>query len=866
MKTQFHGVSLVSELASSIRFSVARESRLPMSINKTTKVSGPPNADGSVSNGASTPKTRQRGLPDRSSLQSLAETYIHVQQQHWPKEIARIYPDVSRKSDLGRMIELFERTYISGEPSTEIAGPSEGGMLGVAYCRYSDANSNPRSLDQQLQNVLERAAKEAFFVPWQYVFADAAISGTTDKRGGYQLMKSLIVRDADAPKCFFIDELGRASRDHIESLTLGRLIEQCGKRLIGATDGFDSENPTSKIMLTIFSMLHELFVDQLREKVGRGLDDSFRQGKPLYKPSYGYALEPILDDDGVPIVSQGGKPIQQVVIVPTEAEQVRRIFKLYADDGWSPRRIAQLFNEEQIDDRQSWSNSLIRNALQREMYRGREIWRRTAKKMDPQTKVIRTVNRPEEEWRVREMPHLRIIDEDLWRRAQDRMEELSVAYNAADSSISRNEGHAKRIFNYFCHGCGKPMWSGRGSSRPVVCCPRGRDGIDGCNMDGSKTVSHIDQSLLNFILGKLVDGQFVTNLVDAANNYLTDLPRAPSPDKKVIEREIKSKSKSIDRIVSSLEAFDEEADLVPVLQKVAKLRKEVSELKSQLTAAEQSHAKVDPIRHDQAAELVADLSELLYRDTEASNRVLSALVGRVKIERGEKISQRRFKWYAHFEFNSVPVLLEIARQKSCPSTDTWEFLSDRSWTTEVPTTLEIRRFTNAEILSKTVARMHAAGSSRNNIAISLAIDSTTVDTALRLWGDGERCYLPDQRLVESRRFESIESVKLQQEVRRLVDEVGLDFKEVGEKLERSSALVARAYKQADPTKNRLLAMDGAILRKSAKRRISQEQINLIRLRVTESKMSNRKIAQEVGCDHHTVADEKQRMAREGIDF
>ncbi len=866
MKTQFHGTSPVSELASSVQFSVARESCFPMSINKTSQVSGPPNSEKSELNGTKTAKTRQRGLPDRSSLQSLAETYLDVQQQHWPKEIARIYPEVSRDSDLGSMIELFERTYISGEPSKEIAGPSERGMLGVAYCRYSDANSNPRSLDQQLKNVLERAAKEAFFIPWQYVFADAAISGTTDQRGGYQLMKSLIMRDADAPKCFFIDELGRASRDHIESLSLGRLIEQCGKRLIGATDGFDSENPTSKIMLTIFSMLHELFVDQLREKVGRGMDDAFRQGKPLYKPSYGYALEPILDDDGATIVSQDGKPVQQVVIVPAEAEQVRRMFKLYADNGWSPRRIAQLFNEEQIDDRQAWSNTLIRNALQREMYRGREIWNRTAKKMDPLTKAIKTVNRPEDEWRIREMPHLRIIDDELWQRAQDRMKKLSVAYNPANSSITRNEGHAKRIFNYFCYSCGNPMWSGRGSSRPVVCCSRGRDGIDGCKMDGSKTLSHIDQSLLNFILGKLADGQFVTDLVNAANKHLTDLSRAPLPNTEVITQTIESKSKSIDRIVGSLEAFDEEDDLVPVLQKVAKLRKEVSELKTLLTAAEQSHTRVAPIRPDQAAELVADLSELLYRDTEASNRVLSELVGRVRIERGEQISQRRFKWYAHFSFNAVPVLVEIARQKSCPSTDMWEFLSDRSWTTEFPTNLEIRSFTTAEILSKTVADMYSAGSSRNNIAISLAIDSRTVDAALRLWGDGERCYLPNQRLIESRRFESIESVKLQQEVRRLVDEVGLEFEEVGEKLGKSSALVSRTYKQADPTKNRLLAMDGTILRKSPKRRISQEQINLIRWHVREGEMSNRKIAQEVGCDHHTVADEKQRMAREGIDI
>lgn len=46
--------------------------------------------------------------------------------------------------------------------------------------------------------------------------------------------------------------------------------------------------------------------------------------------------------------------------------------------------------------------------------------------------------------------------------------------------------------------------------------------------------------------------------------------------------------------------------------------------------------------------------------------------------------------------------------------------------------------------------MHQAGLSRNNIAINLAVDNTTVDESLRLWGEGERCYLPVNELMGSR--------------------------------------------------------------------------------------------------------------------
>jgi hypothetical protein len=49
--------------------------------------------------------------------------------------------------------------------------------LGLAYLRFSDENSNPRSLDQQLLNVLNRARRDGVFMPWQYVLADAAVGG-----------------------------------------------------------------------------------------------------------------------------------------------------------------------------------------------------------------------------------------------------------------------------------------------------------------------------------------------------------------------------------------------------------------------------------------------------------------------------------------------------------------------------------------------------------------------------------------------------------------------------------------------------------------------------------------------------------------
>ncbi len=90
------------------------------------------------------------------------------------------------------MAERFRRQFLDGglavgEP--RIANASVVAMV-ACYIRYSSDNSNPRSLDQQLRLILDRAKQNGHFVPWSYVFADAAVTGTTAERRGYILSKN----------------------------------------------------------------------------------------------------------------------------------------------------------------------------------------------------------------------------------------------------------------------------------------------------------------------------------------------------------------------------------------------------------------------------------------------------------------------------------------------------------------------------------------------------------------------------------------------------------------------------------------------------------------------------------------------------
>jgi len=103
----------------------------------------------------------------------------------------------------------------------------------VAYLRFSDENCIPRSLDQQLLNVLNRARRDGVFVPWCYVLADAAVSGTLACRTGYTLAKTIVERrDEFGVAWFLIDDLSRMSRNTIELLRLVNLKDTHGNLVI----------------------------------------------------------------------------------------------------------------------------------------------------------------------------------------------------------------------------------------------------------------------------------------------------------------------------------------------------------------------------------------------------------------------------------------------------------------------------------------------------------------------------------------------------------------------------------------------------------------------------------------------------------
>jgi hypothetical protein len=102
------------------------------------------------------------GLTARPSLLGLARTYLETQARLWP--VLAGTPAVPTITDavVEAMANDFERRF----RTQLIDFFSPAGLrrvwtdIGLGYVRFSDEGSNPRSLDQQLINVLQRARRD----------------------------------------------------------------------------------------------------------------------------------------------------------------------------------------------------------------------------------------------------------------------------------------------------------------------------------------------------------------------------------------------------------------------------------------------------------------------------------------------------------------------------------------------------------------------------------------------------------------------------------------------------------------------------------------------------------------------------------
>jgi site-specific DNA recombinase len=299
-------------------------------------------------------------------------------------------------------------------------------LRAAVYTRYSTDNQRGMSIDDQLRNCQRRIDVEG----WELVehYSDHAMSGGSIKRDGYQRL--LDAADARAFDVLVVDELSRAWRDQVESERAIRTLEFARIRIIGISDGYDSELKARKTIRLLTNFKNEMAIDEARERTHRSQTGTVIRKYSAGGLPYGYKSVPRLANDEHLGFDREPHPmhapiVQEIFARVAAGESMMRVVSDLNDRG-VPGPGAKWKRTRQPNH--LWRISTVHAILSNDVYTGRYVWNRTRWEKDPNTGIRKRIERPQSEWITQDKPDWRLVDDVTWQRVQRRMASRSLLF------------------------------------------------------------------------------------------------------------------------------------------------------------------------------------------------------------------------------------------------------------------------------------------------------------------------------------------------------------------------------------------------------------------------------------------------------
>lgn len=268
------------------------------------------------------------------------------------------------------------------------------------YARVStDKNEQLNSLENQVQYYTQFIQEKR---NWIYIqgYVDEGISGTsTKKRDSFNRM----IADAKTGRFDFIitKEISRFSRSTLDSIKYTQELLEHDVGVLFQNDNINTLDSDSEFRLVVMAGVAQDEVRKLSERLKFGFRQAIKNGHVLGNDKlWGYDKKDCV-----------------LTINETEAQVVRRIFDLYANQQMGIRRISQVLYDEGFTSRQgnAFNVLTIRHILCNPKYKG---WYCANKSQTVDYRNKRKVFLDESEWIMYPDPSIpSIVTEELWDRA-----------------------------------------------------------------------------------------------------------------------------------------------------------------------------------------------------------------------------------------------------------------------------------------------------------------------------------------------------------------------------------------------------------------------------------------------------------------
>lgn len=450
-----------------------------------------------------------------------------------------------------------------------VATPTQcEGSRAACYTRYSSDNQDEKSIEDQLRECREAALRNGQGISEEFHFSDEAVSGATVVREGLDLLRKVAERGEF--QTLYVYSLSRLSRETSFGLPLLKELNSVHKvRIISVSESIDSNQAGWYEVATIMEMLHERQLKEISANTRRGLIGTIIS--PYSGGDFVVGYTSIPSTDGA-TRRRGGVlvPRRVYAIDPIGSVWVLAIFTWYATEGHSLSWIADQLNEKGVrkDHRSStreWTTANVRTILKNERYVGKWSWGRTKRVRNPitgkVTQEVRPTSEISPEW-LREYPHLRLIDDELFERAQRRLkadaDRFSHLRNAngtlAGSTSDRPATHPLRNLIH-CAKCGRPFIRAGNKTGYLRCSGSFRKQCD------VRTVLRRDragQLILEAVEARVLNNpRFIDAVLDQTFKlWREDIARQPDA-LRCTESERASIRQKVDRITRQIEEDDD---------------------------------------------------------------------------------------------------------------------------------------------------------------------------------------------------------------------------------------------------------------------------------------------------------------------
>ena len=432
----------------------------------------------------------------------------------------------------------------------------------AAYCRVStDKSDQLNSLETQKEFFLEYTKRTGDNLIKLY--ADEGISGTKIKnRKEFQRML------ADAEKGLFdmvvVKDISRFARNTVDLLQSVRKLKSLGIETQFLTANMTSMG-NSEFVLTIFGALAQEESANTSKRIKFGKKMNAEKGRV---PNIVFGYDKTIGD------------YFNLSINENEAMAIRQIFQWYTEEGYGGSKIANMLNERGIKTKRgnNWSQNSVCRILTNEIYTGKII---NGKEEIADFLTGQRKEKDESEWLVTLRPELRIIEDEVFDKAQDILKGRHDSFK-----ITHERQSNKYLFSTLikCKECG---WSFRRTVRQYkntyvrwVCSGHNGKGVDSCPNAVTVDEEELIQTLQEYFQEILGKKKRVINYV------IKEFQRVYKAKDENIEYE-KQLNTELNRLRKSREKYmdmytDDLISREELNEKIGGMRKEIERLENEL--------------------------------------------------------------------------------------------------------------------------------------------------------------------------------------------------------------------------------------------------------------------------------------------